>query len=147
LEIGSGHGDLAHHLDIRGTDNWCQTFPDVKEFYRVTDQPTIEYPQWVEKIDGLKAVWKHKPQVVLGFWVTHWINPRKNIPEGGGNMYGVEEDRLLKTDVTYCMIGNLETHGYKPILKRPHEEIRLPFLRSRALHPELDRVFIWHGRR
>lgn len=147
IEIGSGSGDLAHHLKIKGTDNKCQTRPDVALYYTMSGQPMIRYPDWVEKKDALAAIEKYNPQVVIGSWITHWIDPRLPMPKGGGNMYGVKEDLLLDSGVSYVMIGNMETHQYKPILKLPHEEHALPFLRSRAHDPSQDRVFIWHGKR
>jgi hypothetical protein len=59
-------------------------------------------------------------------------------------MFGVQEDQLLATGVTYVFIGNLAVHQHKPILKRPHRELALPFLRSRARDPSLNRVLIWN---
>lgn len=147
IEIGSGSGDLAYHLKIRGTDNKCQTRPDVALFYAATGQPVIRYPDWVEKKDALAAIAKYNPQVVIGSWITHYIDPNRPMPPGGGSIYGVREDLLLDTGVTYVLIGNLEIHGHKPILRMPHEEHALPFLRSRSQNPELDRVFVWPGTR
>jgi hypothetical protein len=144
IEIGSGHGDLAKHLCIHGTDNKMQARPGVvAAYYKATGQPVISYPDWVEKVDGVAAVRKHKPEVVVGSWITHWIDPRLPVPPGGGNMFGVRENEILKLGVTYVMIGNLAVHEYKPILKLPHEELEFPWLRSRASRPDLDRIFIW----
>jgi hypothetical protein len=77
VEIGAGHGDLARHLGVPATDNKCQEFPDVRLLYRAQGQPTIAYPAWVEKIDALDAVLEQRPQVVVGSWVTQWIDPSK----------------------------------------------------------------------
>ena len=145
IEIGSGAGDLCAHLGITGTDNWQQTWPDVRARYALMRQPVIRYPDFVEKYDAVEAVRVHRPDVVVGSWITSWIDPNLPVPPGGGNVYGVKEDVLLDQGVTYVLIGNLATHGQKPILSLPHEEHALPFIRSRALKPELDRVFIWHG--
>lgn len=146
IEIGAGAGDLAHHLGIKATDSKIQDEPEAATFYRLTQQPTIRYPAWVEKLDALAAIKKYRPQVVIASWVTHWIDPTKPAPPGGGCMFGVEEDRLLKTGVTYVLIGNLVVHQHKPILRKKHEEVALPFLRSRAHQPEMDRVLIWNAR-
>lgn len=145
IEIGSGHGDLCYHLGILGTDNWCQQLPDVAAYYRAQGQPVIKYASDVEKLDGLAAVEKYRPSVVVGSWVTQWISSGPKGAGKQGSMYGIREDRILKTGVTYIMIGNLGSHNKKEILKKPHEEHRLPFVRSRASDPDLDRVFIWRG--
>lgn len=147
IEIGSGAGDLAYHLGIPATDNRQQEWPDVAAHYRATRQPTISYPDWVRKYDAIDAVLALKPQIVIGSWVTHWINPNRPPPPGGGNMYGVKEHALLALGVTYVVIGNLAVHQHKPILGMPHEEYRLPFLRSRAANRDLERVWVWRGRR
>lgn len=143
IEIGSGAGDLCTHLGIIGTDSKCQNWPDVAAYYRASGQPTIRYPASVLEYDALAAIRKTRPQTVIASWVTHWVDPKKPPPPGGGSMYGVKETDLLKTGVTYVLIGNLRTHAAKPILKQPHEEIALPFLRSRGQR-DLDRIFIWN---
>jgi hypothetical protein len=51
----------------------------------------------------------------------------------------------LATGREYILIGNRQVHGSKKIMAQPHQEFALPFLRSRANHPELDRVWIWNG--
>lgn len=143
MEIGAGSGDLCHHLGIRGVDNHQQTWPHVMLYYAATKQPTIKYGPWVQNHDALKAVKMFKPKVVIGSWITHWIDPDKPPPPGGGNMHGVKEDQLLDLVDEYIMIGNLETHGSKPIMSLPHTELQLPFVKSRASNPDLDRIFIW----
>lgn len=145
IEIGSGAGDLAFFLGIRGTDSKHQNDPESKRLYEATGQPTIKYPEWVEKIDAVEAVKKYKPEVVVAQWVTHWIDPNLPPPPGGGCMVGIKEEEILATGATYVVIGNTMVHKYKPLLKLPHEEIKLPFLRSRASYPEEDVVYIWHG--
>ena len=146
IEIGSGAGDLAHHLGIKATDSKIQDDPVAASYYRAMGQPTIRYPAWVEKLEALAAVKKYRPQVVIASWVTNWIDPNLPPPPGGGSVFGVREDRLLKTGVVYVLIGNLVVHQYKPILRKKHREVALPFLRSRAHQPEMDRVLIWNER-
>lgn len=147
IEIGSGSGDLAHHLGIKGTDNKMQDDPSfringlsVKDLYLSTGQPIIKYPSWVEKLAAGEAVEKYKPEVVVGMWVTHWIDPSKPPPPGGGNCFGVVEEDIIKR-ATYIMIGNRYIHQYKPALKLPHQELELPFLRSRR--PDENVIYIW----
>lgn len=144
IEIGSGSGDLCHHLGIRGTDSKLQNDPKAAIFYMLQNQPTIRYPASVERLEALEAITKYKPRIVVASWVTHWIDPDKGVPPGGGCMFGVHEDQLLATGAIYVFIGNLRVHQHKPILQLPHREIKLPFLRSRASDPSLDRVFIWN---
>lgn len=146
IEIGAGAGDLCHHLGIPGYDNYQQEWADVAAYYRAMGQPTIRYGAWVKRRDALIAVQGVKPSVCIGSWVTNWIDPNKPPPPGGGNMYGVKEDEILRLVDAYILIGNLATHSAKPIMRLPHEEHKLDFLVSRAAEPELDRVFIWRGR-
>lgn len=143
IEIGSGNGDLSYHLGIPGTDNKMQARLDIAAYYMAMGQPVVDYPDWVQEMDALEAVRLHKPEVTIASWVTHWIDPELPPPVGGGNMFGVKEDVIIETGTTYVMLGNLAVHRHKPILALPHEEHALPFLRSRSLKPELDRVFIW----
>lgn len=142
LEIGSGHGDLAFWLEIKATDNWNQEQPDVKEYYRLLGQPTIKYPDFVEKIDALNAIKKHKPEIVIASWVTHLFDPANE--KAGGNMYGVQELDIVKSGITYIFIGNLGIHRDKPILRLKHTELKFPFVKSRAADPSLDRILIWN---
>jgi len=144
IEIGSGSGDLAYHLGIPATDNRMQEWKDVISYYAATGQPVIRYPATVQSLDAVDAVALHKPEVVVASWVTEWIDPHLPMPPQGGNMYGVKEDQIVAT-CTYILIGNLHTHGRKKIMRQPHQEYALPFLRSRARFPDLDRVWIWNA--
>jgi hypothetical protein len=146
IEIGAGSGDLCHHLGIRGTDSKLQDDPRAAIYYQLLRQPTIHYPASVERLEALVAVKKYRPRIVIASWVTHWVDPSKPPPHGEGCMFGVREDRLLKLGVTYVFIGNLLIHQHKPILKLPHREIQVPFLRSRASVPALDRILIWNAK-
>lgn len=145
IEIGAGSGDLAPHLGIPATDSWCQEKSDVKIYYAVMGQPRIRYPERVEKLDAAEAIQKYDPEIVVASWVTHWISPDAPVPEGGGNVYGVREDLIVDSGRTYIFVGNEAVHRHKPILDRPHETYRLPFLRSRASRAELDCVWIWNS--
>ena len=144
IEIGSGTGDLAYHLGIPATDNRMQEWPEIKFNYELVGQPVIKYPDFVQNLDALDAVKQYKPDVVIASWVTHWIDPNLPPPPEGGNAWGVKEDKILATGCTYILIGNKRVHGIKKIMAQPHKEFELPFLRSRAIHPELNRVWIWN---
>jgi len=144
LEIGSGHGDLARFLGIRATDNHMQEWGPIKRYYEtVIGQPVIKYGSNVETIDALDAVLKYQPEVVIGSWVTEWIDMTLPAPDHGGNAYGVKEDKILETGAKYILIGNKKVHGKKKIMRLDHLEYELPFLQSRASRPSLDRVFVW----
>ena len=143
IEIGSGAGDLAHALGITATDNRMQEWPSIRWHYNLTGQPVIRYPDFVRNLDALDAVRQYQPEVVLASWVTEWIDPNLPPPEHGGNAWGVKEDKILATGCEYILIGNQIVHGKKKIMAEPHEEFVLPFLRSRAIYPALDRVWVW----
>jgi hypothetical protein len=145
IEIGAGAGDLAHVLAIPATDNRMQEWPAIRWHYEMTGQPVIRYPDFVQNLDALDAVRQYSPDVVIASWVTEWIDPALPPPETGGNAWGVKEDEILTTGCTYILIGNLKIHGRKKIMAEPHDEFALPFLRSRATYPQLDRVWIWSG--
>jgi len=145
IEIGSGSGDLAHYLGIPATDNRMQEWPVIKFHYLITGQPVIQYPDSVRNLDAVEAVEHYRPQVVVASWVTEWIDPNLPPPPGGGNAWGVKEDKILASGCTYILIGNQKVHGGKKIMALEHREYALPFLRSRATFPQLDRVWIWNG--
>ena len=147
IEIGSGSGDLAYHLGIQATDNRMQEWPNIRFHYVMTGQPVITYPDFVQNLDALEAVGKYRPEVVVASWVTEWIDPNLPPPESGGNCWGVKETEILATGVEYILIGNQKVHGSKRIMAEPHEEFALPFLRSRASYPDLDRVWVWKGKK
>jgi hypothetical protein len=144
IEIGAGSGDLCSRLNIKGTDNYCQTFPDVLTAYTIMGQPVIKYPDFVERLSSDEAIKAYQPDVVVASWVTEWIDPTKPLPRTGGNIYGVHEDKIVDAGITYILIGNKSVHGEKKIMKQHHVEISAPYLRSRSAHPELDRIWIWN---
>ena len=143
IEIGAGCGDLGRALGIPMTDNFCQDWPDVKAMYLLSKQPTIQYGEAVERIDALDAAKKYKPDVIIGQWVTNWIDPNLPAPPGGGSMYGIKEDLLLKECESYAVIGNRVVHGNKPILTKSHQEFQFPFIKSRANDPTQNVIYAW----
>jgi len=81
IEIGAGHGDLGRYLDILQTDSKLQDFAPVKNIYRQWGSPIIKYPDSVRKLDALDAVIKYEPEIVIGSWVTQFIDENEN-PNG-----------------------------------------------------------------
>lgn len=144
IEIGAGAADFAYHLGIPATDNRIQEQTDVAMFYALTGQPIIKYPDEVEKLDALEAIEEYNPDIAFGSWLTQWVDPNLPPPPGGGSVYGLHEDKILETGVTYMLLGNEAIHGQKKIMKAKHTTINLPFLCSRATYPELDRIYIWN---
>lgn len=142
IEIGAGCGDLGSKLNIPMTDNHCQTWPDVVMMYQSMNQPMISYGADVENIDALNAVQKYDPQIVIGSWVTQWIDPNLPPPPGGGSIYGVKEEEIVKMGKTYVVIGAEEIHGKKKLLQYPHKVIDAPFVRSRRKD---NKIWIWNG--
>jgi hypothetical protein len=114
----------------------------LQAYYALMGQPTIKYGKAVERMDALDAVTHYRPEVVVGSWITEWIDPALPPPPHGGSMYGVKEDQIV-AQCDYILIGNIATHGKKSIMSLPHEEHALSFVRSRAVNAKLDRVWIW----
>lgn len=143
IEIGSGNGALGRALGIPRTDNRMQEWPEIIAHYGASGQITINYPDDIEKLAALDAITKHRPDVVVASWVTQLYRPDEH--ERGGNMFGVDEDALLDTGVTYVHIGATGSHQNKRILSRPHEEFRFDWLAGRGA--PADRViWVWRGR-
>ena len=122
IEIGSGNGCLGRALGIPMTDNMSQNWPNVAMMYVLQRQPRVQYGEDVEDLDALAAVQKYQPQVVLGAWVTQWISPRLPPPPGGGSIFGIKEDQILRSPSVqeYIVVGN------KLICSRPHTVIQEP---------------------
>lgn len=144
IEIGAGHGDFGRCLNIPMTDSRLQEDEQIAAFYIMAGQPVIHYPPEIEKLDALSAVEKYEPQVVVGSWVTEWINPRQTSPPHGGSMYGVKEKEMISKIETYILIGNDSIHGKKKIMRKKHKTIKGDFLKSRSGMPELNRIYIWN---
>jgi len=141
IEIGAGAGDLGCILNIRMTDSKQQERPDIRAEYEAMRQPVIQYPKDVEKIEALDAVKKYKPQVVIGSWITTYAPHQMPY---GSNPYGIRENLILDLVETFILIGNIDTHGDKPIMKFPHEEIYEEWLVSRGKNQENNRIWIWN---
>lgn len=137
IEIGAGYGDLGFHLGIPQTDSYAHvTDPAAIQKAALFQHPLTRPPKDVRKLDGLAAVHACRPEVVVAAWVTHQgIN-------GDGYYLGVRETALVR-EADYILIGNEAVHHRKPILALPHETHAPPWIVSRALHPALDRIWVW----
>lgn len=144
IEIGAGAGDLGFHLGIPMTDSKIQQRPDVKFQYKVAGQPTIYYPNDMEKIEALDAVKKYQPQVVIGSWITTYSPVETSYPS---SPHGIKEDKILPLVEMLILIGNDDVHGGKPILKQPHEKIYPSWLVSRAKNQSNNVIYIWDNKK
>lgn len=140
IEIGAGAGDLGYHLGIPMTDSKQQENPVIADAYKAMGQPVITYPDDVEKLDALQAVYKYKPKVVIASWITPYA-PHE-MPYAS-NPFGIQEDKILKLVETLIIIGNIDEHDDKPIRKFPHETTYKHWLVSRAKNPQHNCIFIW----
>lgn len=141
IEIGSGSGTLCKALGIVGTDNHMQMWADVKEAYESAHQTPVSYGAHVQRIAARDAIRKYRPDVVVAAWVTHRYNPKEYWRQG--NMYGVEEEKLVNKVLKYIHIGNENVHGKKPALKLPHAAIHKEWIVSRAMNPEGNVIYVW----
>lgn len=132
IEIGSGNGALGRALKIHRTDNWLQSTPEVREWYRQGGIKTINYPNDVKKLDYQKAILKYRPQVVIGQWVT-------NIEL---NNLGLDERWILDNCDTYIHVGHSQVHKGKTIRDQPYKEYYPEGLYSRS-HREGEVVWVW----
>lgn len=142
IELGAGNGVFGRSLGIPMYDNKMQEWPEIKAHYAMLQQPTVTYGQEVIEMDGLEAVKKVKPQVVVACWLTQI----KKDDVYDGNMYGVDEDALMDNVETYIHVGNERVHGSKRILQNPKYRIELlsapGLIFSRSMHPEQNVIYI-----
>lgn len=145
IEIGSGNGAIGRALGITRTDNFCQTWPDVKLQYAMTGQPTVGYGRDVIRLAAAEALAIYRPQVVVACWVTHLYREEENWR--AGNTYGVDEEALLDSGIeTYVHVGATTSHDKKRILERAHEEFRFDWLCGRG-KPQDRVIWVWETKR
>jgi hypothetical protein len=141
IEIGAGVGAIGRALGIPSTDSYQQTEPKTVLAYALMGQPCIVYPPDVARMDARTAIRHHKPHTVIGAWITQ--KHRKG--DRFGNESGVDDEWLLRNVKRYIMIGNAKTHGDNRMLVRPHQELAFPWLVSRSMAPELNRIYVVEG--
>lgn len=148
IEVGSGNGVLGRALGIPMTDSMNQRWPEVAFQIRMMGQVPVQYGEDVLEMNANDAVKHFNPQVVVGAWVTHWIDPNRPFPEGGGSMYGLHEELILDhpSVETYMVVGNEHIHRGKTLLRRNPQIIKAPWIHSRAARPELDCLYVWESK-
>ena len=143
IEIGSGNGVLGKGLGITCTDNHMQSDPAVKAALHLHGQPAVSYGAHVVKLDALSAVEHYRPEVVVAAWVTHRFKPAE--AWRGGNVYGVDEEAMLKRIKRYVFVANDNSHLHKPLLATPHRRIEVDYLFSRGQFPEKNAILVWEN--
>lgn len=141
IEIGAGNGVTGKALGITCTDSFMQNRPDVQLHYNLFNQATVKYGTHVRHYDALEAVKLYRPKNVIASWCTHIYNPKEHWREG--NMYGIDELKILKKIDKYIHIGNENVHNKKPILSLPHRTIKSNFIVSRGLEKDKNVIWIW----
>lgn len=145
VEIGAGNGRLAAAVGIPATDAYLQDRPEIRDHYDSHDQPIVRYGLKVERLEARAAIRTHRPQVVIGAWVTHRYNKRNH--GAGGSMYGADTDMILRQTGHYVLIGNEKVHARHPLRQRPHEIHHPPWLYSRAVNGSPEFIAVWKGER
>jgi hypothetical protein len=139
IEIGSGNGCLGRTLGIPMTDSWIQATPEVKEFYDDMYQPIVNYREDVEKLEANDAIDKYKPDVVVGAWVSQLKTPTNEV----GSPFGVDEVAFIGKVRKYILVGNLDSHAEKDILKiTRNRSYTVDWLYSRSAAPMKNRIWI-----
>jgi len=142
IEIGAGIGTIGRSLNIPITDScYMRNNQEVIFYYKIMQQPITEYPSDIIEMDAIAAIQHYKPNVVIGSWITHKYNEEEPLREG--NMFGIDENFILKNVKKYIMIGNQKVHSKKPILDLPHKTFKFPWLFSRSVNSEFNEIYMW----
>lgn len=143
IEIGAGHGVLAEALSIPATDSREQELPEWRALIALQGQQPVRYGDNVQQMHASRAVRRHKPDVVIGCWVTQKWDPSRPIRESKPD--GVDEEDILRNCATYILIGNEKIHRQKHIWSRPHTIEHPPYVYSRAMNGTRDFIATWQG--
>lgn len=140
IEIGAGAGDFGYHLGIPMTDSKLQNDPKIRAKYDGAGQPTINYPSDVIRLEAIEAVYRYKPKVVVGSWITPYSPKQTNFR---GSPFGVKMEKILSLVDTLVLIGNLDIHGCMPIRRFDHEVCKGDWLVSRASCQSNNCIMVW----
>ncbi len=143
IEIGSGNGVFGRSLGIPATDSYIQATPLIKAYYETLGHPVINYGSNVEKLEGVEAVEKYQPQVVIGSWVTQWGASPATL---NSSFVGIKENLIMgfPSVKKYIVIGNEDVHKGKMIaLTHKVRELRFPWLISKAINPSKNLIYIF----
>lgn len=142
IEIGCGTGWIGRELEIPATDSKLQERPEIKRIYEAASQPTIIYPDFVEELTAVDAIYQYQPEYVIGSYIT---NKYGMAGSKEGNMWGVDTNWVIHHCHKFFMIGNKKTHGKNPSMRLKHEELSFPWLVTRG-DSSLARIFVWENK-
>jgi hypothetical protein len=143
IEIGAGNADLGRLLGITMTDSRVQERdPMVQVFYAASGQPVTRPPADVLTLNASDAVQRLHPKVVVASWVTRRCRPEDGV-KAQCFAYGIDEEAIIRRVQCYIHIGSASQHGLKTALSLPHEEVRAPWIVSRAFDPKDNVIYIW----
>jgi hypothetical protein len=130
IEIGSGKGLLCDALGIKGTDSKYQATQEGRMLYKLMQQPTIKYPEHVEKLEALEAIEKYKPHTVIAAWCTEKCRDDK---QTFGFYEGFEFDKILQKVERLIFIGCDHVHKQFHLFKEhKYIEFRPDWIKSRS---------------
>jgi hypothetical protein len=139
IEIGAGKNILGKELGIVQTDSYIQNTPEVVEKFIQMRQPIIEYPERVQKYEAREACTRYRPQVVIGTWITQLGG--STVPQS--SPYGVNETKVVNWVEKYILIGHEDSHNMKKIMDIPHKTYEFPWLYSRAMNVNGNKIWVW----
>ena len=142
IEIGAGNNYLYHHLGIKGVDNYSEQIPAVKLVHEIMNQPSTDPPLEVEKLDAIAAIKKYQPKTVITAWATLKCEDPEDVD--AGHKYAPDEEKILKTGVTYIHIANESIYGDRLVMNKPHEKYYFDWLVSRGKYPEKNCICVWN---
>jgi hypothetical protein len=147
LEIGAGNGVFGRSLGIPMFDSFHQEDTHTRTFYEFLQTKPVSYGQDVQRMDAAEAVERHRPQVVLGVWVTSKHRDGDKIGFEGG----IDEHRILAVPSVraYITLGNIKHLNSKPIRHETPKgwlctEYKLPFHVSRTRSQTNNSVLVWN---
>lgn len=144
LEVCAGKSGIGRALGIISTDSYSQTTPELRVYYALMQQPVVEPPDYVKRMEANAAVAAYKPEVVIGCYVTQKFQEGDTEAKIGSNIYGPDEFDFIKVADTYIHVGNEVVHKDKRIFSLPHDVFHFDWLYSRAFNPQKNAIWKWN---
>lgn len=122
IEICSGVGGLGHLLGIAMTDSYVHTEKVGMEYcIHKNERPIYPDPEHVIRMEANVAIDYDKPKVVIGAFVPPKYKHEHGHNFSGGQIWGVDEELLLRKVETYILFDHL---GHTP--RRRILEMKIP---------------------